>query len=228
MMKRFFAQAIFALLLLCVALPGFAEPAYYSEWSRVYIGNIGSLQYPATLEVQSEEYRQAAEAQGRFVHDVNSNDVVLRQRGLNANAPAARDTFAYVYFHSMPAKGAPRLSDPIVLSPAELKRQYEDELLQTVSQDFRDRGLRIVSHGHAKVTSVNGIPCIYTWYRYQVKDKPVVIVHHYNFYNCDYIHTLDIAYREGEGAFWQAPGRDIRDVVRTLDIRRIGGSRGVG
>ena len=86
-------------------------PANYSGWITVNIGEVASLQYPPTMEVQNDKYRSIT-GHPRPAH----NDVMIQQQGLNEMTPEGRSQYARIIFKTRSDDSKISLYDKLVVT----------------------------------------------------------------------------------------------------------------
>lgn len=191
-------------------------PVTYSGWKTVNIGEVASLQYPPTMEVQSDKYRSITKHPRPA-----SNDIFLQQQGLNDMTPEGRSRYARILFktHS-DNESKVSLYDKLVVTKTELD-EFNKEAYNATTQQLSKLNIKILSWDPIQIKTINGIDCMYYHYTRQMNNNPVVNVYNYTFCNKRYTHVLTISYRESEKAYWTASGNDIRNVVNTLKINPL-------
>ena len=191
-------------------------PATYSGWNTVNIGEVASLQYPPTMEVQSDKYRSITK------HPRPApNDIFIQQQGLNDMTPEGRSRYARILFKTHSDNDLKvSLYDKLVVTKTELD-EFNKEAYNATTQQLSKLNIKILSWDPIQIKTINGIDCMYYHYTRQMNNNPVVNVHNYTFCNNRYTHVLTISYRESEKAYWTAPGNDIRNVVNTLKIKPL-------
>jgi hypothetical protein len=190
-------------------------PATYSGWNTVNIGEVASLQYPPTMEVQSDKYRSITK------HPRPApNDIFIQQQGLNDMTPEGRSRYARILFKTHSDDSKVSLHDKLVVTKTELD-EFNKEAYNATTQQLSKLNIKILSWDPIQIKTINGIDCMYYHYTRQMNNNPVVNVYNYTFCNNRYTHVLTISYRESEKAYWTAPGNDIRNVVNTLKIKPL-------
>ncbi len=190
-------------------------PATYSGWNTVNIGEMASLQYPPTMEVQSDKYRSITRHPSPA-----PNDIFIQQHGLNDMTPEGRSRYARILFKTRSDGLKASLYDKMVFTNTDLD-ELNKEAYKTTSQQLSKLNIKILSWNPIQIKTINGIDCMYYHYTRQLNNNPVVNVYSYTFCNNRYTHVLTISYRESEKAYWTAHGNDIRDVVNTLKIKPL-------
>ena len=190
-------------------------PVNYSGWKTINIGEVASLQYPPTMEVQNDKYRSITGAPRPA-----SNAIIIQQQGLNDMTPEGRSRYARVIFKTHNDNSKVSLYDKLVLTQSELE-ELNKETYNTLAQGLSKQNIKIIKWDPLQIKTINGIDCMYYHYTRQMNNNPVVIVHMFTFSNNQYSHNLTISYRESEKSYWTAPGNDIRNVVNTLKIKAL-------
>ena len=190
-------------------------PATYPGWNTITIGEVASLQYPPTMEIQNDKYRSIT-GSPRPV----PNNIFIQQQGLNDMTPEGRSRYARVIFKTRSDDSRVSLHDKLVLTRSELE-ELNKETYDFIIQGLSKQNMRILKWDPIQIKTINGIDCMYYHYTRQLNNNPVVSVHMFTFCNNKYSHHLTISYRESEKAYWTAQGNDIRNVVNTLKIKAL-------
>lgn len=188
-------------------------PVNYSGWKTISIGEVASLQYPPTMEVQNDKYRSITGSP-----TPGNNDIHLQQYGLNDMTPEGRSRYARVLFNTKNSDVRVSLYEKLKLTRTELD-ELNTTFYDSLKPEMKMLSGKILTKEPTQVKTINGIDCLYNTYTRQLKNNPVVIVHSYHFFNNQYIHQIKISYRESEKTYWTAQGNDIRNVVNTLKIK---------
>ena len=190
-------------------------PATYPGWNTITIGDVASLQYPPTMEVQNDKYRSilGTKAPGH-------NEVIIQQYGLNDMTPEGRSRYARVLFKTKNSDIKVPLNEKLTFSKSDLD-ELSTVFYDSLKPEMNLISGRILTKEPTQIKTINGIDCLYNSYTRQIKNKPVVIVHSYHYFNNQYIHQIMISYRESEKSYWNAPDNDIRNVVNTLKIKAL-------
>lgn len=185
----------------------------FPGWIRIGVGNVGSLQYPPTMEIQNDSYRSISGAPSP-----GYNSIILQQYGLNQMTPDGRSRYARVIFNTKNSDFGISLYDKLSFTQSELN-EINDSAYNSTLQDLAKINNRILTWEPVKVININGVDCLYTNYKRQMSNNPVVTVYSFTFFNNQYIHTLSVSYRDSERSYWNAQGYDIRNVIHTLDMK---------
>lgn len=191
------------------------EPASYNGWVVVKVDNIAAFQMPPMMEIQTEEYRKLSHDPNVHLAEGNLN---CQQKGLNAMNEFGRSHYARILFRTGPVKDKfPAYGQPLGFTDKDIK-EFDAYLQKLNTEQLKKLQIQIIKWEPIKKDFVNGAECLHAYYTRQLKDKPVVGVDSYYFFNNDKLHTLIISSRLKENNFWHAPNQDLRNVVKTLKI----------
>jgi hypothetical protein len=187
----------------------------FPGWIRIGVGNVGSLQYPPTMEIQNDSYRSISGAPSP-----GYNNIILQQYGLNQMTPDGRSRYARVIFNTKNSDFGISLYDNLSFTQSELS-EINDSAYNSTVQELAKINNRILTWEPVKVININGVDCLYQNYKRQMSNNPVVTVYSFTFFNNRYMHTLTVSFRDSERSYWNAPGYDIRNVIHTLEIKPL-------
>lgn len=212
-------QAIMRGLFLTIWVIVFESTAFaavsFPGWIRIGIGDVASLQYPPTLEIQNDSYRSIS-----GVKSPGYNNIILQQYGLNQLTPDGRSRYARVMFSTKNSDFGISLFDNLSFTQSELN-EINDTAYNGTVQESAKINVKILAWNPVKVININGVDCLYRNYKRQMSNNPIVTVHSFTFFNNHYMHTLTISYRDSEKSYWNASGYDIRNVIQTLYIKAL-------
>ncbi len=212
-------QSIMRGLILTIGVIIFESTAFaavsFPRWIRIGIGDIASLQYPPTLEIQNDSYRSISGATSP-----GHNNIILQQYGLNQLTPDGRSRYARALFKTKNSDFGISLYDNLSFTQSELD-EINDTIYKGTVQESAAINNKILAWNPVQVININGVDCLYYNYKRQMSNNPIVNVHVFTFFNNQYTHTLIISYRESEKSYWNAPGYDIRNIIQTLNIKAL-------
>lgn len=216
----------------------------FSGWQDFSLTGMGEFQIPPTMELQSKEYRtvtkQAMDAGGvkskgadeLYKNSLNGSRIVFQQKGLNAaiaefkqrgpgNQSAASkeaySKYARIAINIKDCEGMPAIGEPIGVTSADL-RDLKEAITGGYSKGPNNDPMRpsLISCDEPVVKKINGIECVYIKYVTRLKTNPNVNNETYMFFNKNKTYSFTIMYRSTQADIWTAPGKDIRDFVKTV------------
>lgn len=214
-MLKILAQGILLTIwVIIIETTAFAAVSF-PGWIRIGVGDVASLQYPPTMEIQNDSYRSISGAPSP-----GYNSIILQQYGLNQMTPDGVSRYARVLFTTKNSDFGISLYDNLSFSQAELN-EINDSTYNATVQDLAKINGRLLAWDPVQVININGVDCLYQNYKRQMSNNPIVNVHSFTFFNNRYFHTLTISYRDSEKSYWNAPGYDIRNVIQTVEIKAL-------
>lgn len=233
-------------LLACLLLAGCggktSEPkmqvASYPGWINVKVDETAIFQIPPTMEIQSDGYRKKVvdaakddpvklrRVQKQQNLGTRKGNSVCQQIGLNdaGPGPAEQKNYARVKFVTMPLEGkgsVPTYGQPLGLNPSQIN-EYGEITKNGLMESERavNPNVKFLKWEPMQSVIINGVECLHIAYEEQKGDYPVLQVDVYNFFNKDRVHTLTISYRVKDAEMWHAQGKNINDIVNTLQITK--------
>lgn len=222
-MKRF----TFSLILIAALShsTGFAgslllpPPDLPAGWQRAQIPEVGTIDIPPTMEVQSGQYAKLNQAVMKSMLDLESGGtgkITIQQKGLNSFDPVAAKSYVRVMVET--DVGSPNDFEHL----ASRYEATQDELRE-ISTLFRTQAenqfTKILQWDVPSLELVNGMQAIRLSYRRQHKSNPPVRVTTYMFQNHDRMHLLTMSYREVERTKWLADFPSILASFRITSVR---------
>lgn len=207
--------------------PTFQNPALYSntqiplplspvssEMNRVHITQVGSIDIPNSMELQSETNKQSLEAYEKAVGLPISDKTgfVAKQKGT--------EKYCTIIVETIPGKPGDyaKLSQNFTASPAELSALSQKVLDDTRKLTEQTPGNRMLEWYPPKVENLNGMTALVFSYRRQLADKPPVLVWEYRFQNYDRMIFLTMSYRETEKQYWEPLFKNSLETFRITNI----------
>ncbi len=191
-----------------------------ANWQRIQIPDMGTIDIPPTMEVQSGTIAEFSKEFGKQFNVENNSSptgkIVIQQKGLNALDPEAKKVYIRIIVETQ--IGTPgefeKINSPCTIS---------QEDLGEISSTFRNQAKnmsgtfpnKILQWDNPTIDTINGIQAMKVNYIRQLKDNPPVKVTTYYFQNYDRMHTLSISYRLSEQDRW------INDIPLILKNFRI-------
>ena len=114
-------------------------PANYQGWKTVNIGEVASLEYPPTMEVQNDKYRSIT---GHPRPD--SNGILIQQQGLNDMTPEGRSRYARIMFKTNSDDSKISLYDKLVFTQSELD-EFNKEAYNGAYQMLSKLNIKVLS-----------------------------------------------------------------------------------
>jgi len=206
----------------------------YSGWTTVKLKEIGTMQIPATLEVQSADYlkkleesvknepEKLAKLQKENAMGLSFNNIVCQTKGINATGkePGKEEKFAKVVFSIIPVQTkVPTYGKPVGLNEAQIK-EFGDITKESImkNNEFLGTKLKFLKWVPMKSEIVNGAECLHIAYERQLGNEPSVLVDRYIFFDKDRLYTFETAYRSTEKDYWRGKDQDISNIVNTINI----------
>lgn len=194
-------------------------PDLPSGWQRVQIPEVGTIDIPPTMEVQSGNYSKLNQAFKKSMLDLEpggTGKITIQQKGLNSFDPVAAKSYVRVMVRT--GTGSPGDFE-------HLGSRYEatQDELREISTLFRTQAenqfMKILQWDVPSLELVNGMQAIRLSYRRQYQNNPPVRVSIYMFQNHDRMHRLTMSYREAERAKWLADFPAILSSFRITNVR---------
>lgn len=222
-MKRLICSLIpVALLWHVSALAGslpLSPPDLPSGWQRVQIAEVGTIDIPPTMEVQSGQYAKLNQAVKKSILDLDeggTGEITIQQKGLNSFDPLAYKSYVRVMVET--SVGNP--NDFVHLTS---RYEVTQDELREISTLFRTQAenqfTKILQWDVPSLELVNGMQAIRLSYRRQYQNNPSVRVTTYMFQNHDRMHYLTMSYREAERTKWLADFSTILSSFRITNVR---------
>jgi len=190
-----------------------------SGWQRIEIEEVGTIDIPPTMEVQSGQYAKLNQAAKKSMLDLDGGGrvkITIQQKGLNSFDPIASKWYVRV----MVATDVGTPNDFEHLSSSYEATQDE---LREISTFFRTQAenqfTKILQWDVPSLELINGMEAIRLSYRRQYQNNPSVRVTTYMFQNHDRMHRLTMSYREAERAKWLADFPAILSSFRITNVR---------
>jgi len=179
-------------------------------WKRIYIENIGTIDLPPTMEIQSGKYKEIIDPikptvmKSMGLSSSTDYDIVIQQNGLNEFNTSGFQKYARVMINTDIGENEEFESLTFDINQFTASDILElDKLFKTAAeQSFDGKKSKLIQWNLLKLEIINGMSCIHISYVRQLDDNPSVIVNIYKFQNIKKMHTLTLSYREAEKDYW--------------------------
>jgi hypothetical protein len=199
-------------------------PLPLEGWKRIYIDNIGTIDIPPTMEVQSGIYKEIIEPlKPELMRSMgvisNSNyDIVIQQKGLNDLEESGFQRYARVMINTDIGDFDTLFFDIGEYNVADII-ELNDIFHSLTRAGMAGTGLKLVNWFPLKLETISGMSCIHISYTRQLNNNPTVFVNIYKFMNTDRMHTLTLSYRQSEEAYWSD---DFDTILKSFRIELNG------
>ena len=197
-----------------------AAQSLLTGWERIYIRNVGFIDMPPNMEVQSGTYQ---EIMNSFYNrlEIDAPQLVFQQKGLNSNSNSSFQNYGRVILETQ--IGSYGDFQPLSFNISTVTSPEISELNLTFKQktksDLASIGHTLIEWYPLKVKKVNGFPCIHVSYRRQLGTNPIVLVNYYIFQNNDRMHALTLSYRVSETSLWKINFDRILGSFRITNVK---------
>ncbi|MDR1185491.1 MAG: hypothetical protein LBK67_11960 [Coriobacteriales bacterium] len=194
-------------------------PELKSDWQRATIPNVGTIDIPPTMEVQSGDYKEYVEtARGELGVDSSGLQIVIQQKGLNEFD--TNSTYARIMVSE--EVGRQGDYDSLTFNMKDYSQADINELDVYLKSEIEAQS---DSSGYAhleewfplKLETTNGMSCIHVSYTRFVQDNPLVMVDTYWFQDDYRMIALTVSYRIEDEQLWKT------DLDYSLSTFRISG-----
>jgi len=194
--------------------------AQTSEWEKIYIKNVGYIDIPPTMEVQSGKYRVIID-ETKKIYGYDASQLTIQQKGLNEFKQEGFQKYVRIIIET--TFGSPGDYDKLdndgssysASDVAEMNTTFK----QATIQGFAGTGLKLVEWFPTELKKLNGYNSMHLKYKRQLNDKPIVMANKYIFMNYDRYHTVTLEYRVSEESYWKS------DLEKALNSFRITNKR---
>ncbi len=219
-------KQIFILVLVSIILFlfwGYAQPA--SDWVRVKIKNLGTIDLPPSMEVQNGDYKKYAEtAQKKEINklgiEVTGNRIVFQNKGTNDG-----NASEYVRVSIDTEYGDFGKLTENDITKAELY-EINNDLKNNLQNDLRKAGMKILQWNGTTIVTVNGQTALKISYVREAHSstpanlKSPVVVNIYHFFNGDRKHSLTVSYRQTGEKKWNPLLEKVTNSFTITNIRK--------
>ena len=212
---------IIASLIIFISENILAQTKYYKKY---LIKNVGSINIPSTMELQSGNYKKNSEKymkelSNQYDFEISSNRIVFQQKGLNNYNRSSFNRYARVIIETKFGnfndfeKLDFNISKFSTIDIQELDQTFKKGILNS----FYNTPIKLIKWYKLKVEKINGMSCFHIKYKRQYANNPFVIVNVYLFQNNDRMHKLTMSYRLSEESYWKT---DFYKILKSFRIKK--------
>jgi len=197
-----------------------SNSALKNNWERVYIKDVGNIDIPSTMEVQTGNMKTFIDEQ-RNIIGYDGTQITIQQAGLNDRNPESFNKYARVMLDTYFGKNGDyeKLNFNITLLSESEINQTNIEMKSQMIQSLSGTDIKIIEWYGTSLEKVNGMSCIHFSYKRQSSSNPFVLVHMYYFQNYDRTYRLTMSYRLNDEIFWKSDFADILNSFRIINIK---------
>ena len=191
-------------------------------WTRINIGNIGSIDYPDDLlELQSGIYKEVLD-EIRKIFKIEETNFILQQKGLNDLLESSFDGYARIMFQTIKGDtgGLTNINKRPPFSESELNELGNELRNQTISEFEKlevvtGQKNKIIEWNSAIIKEIDNMYPIILTYKRQLNDNPIVSVKQYQFWDDNQVYRIVFSYRvEDESKY-----KDIyEDIIKSFSV----------
>jgi len=189
-------------------------------WNSVYIKDVGSFDLPPTLEIQGGDFRTLM-IEGNRRLGVDASQVTAQPKGLNDFAQQGLQKYARVILRT--SQSTPGDFEKLDFKPSSYSASEISEINTLYKNNMKNQlskiQMKLLYWHPLKIEIINGMTCLHTSYRRQLKDQPIVQVDTYIFHNYDRMHMLTLSYRISESSHWKSDFSKILASFRITNVR---------
>jgi hypothetical protein len=176
-------------------------PQLTKGWERIFIKDVGSFDFPPTMEIQEGEYKEFADKiKKEFI--LEEAQLIIQTKGLNKFTKEGSERYGRIVFQT--ALGTlgdfSKLDFNINLVSKAEKDELNNQLYSEITEGFSKTSTKILEWRPIKLEKINGMSAIHANYVRQLKNNSAVIVNHYIFFNNDRVHTMTLSHRISEAS----------------------------
>jgi len=198
--RKIFIYAIFIIMLFPFSSFILAQTGL--TWTTVKIEGHGRINLPSNMEIQAGQYKVNQE-KIKEILGIAASKVIFQQSNLNSQSTDGFQTYARVMIKTaIGNKGTYQKLIELNYSAAEIQginSKYKSEIYET-AKSFNSE---ILEYTSAKLTKINGMPCITFGYSRKMGVNPPVKITIYIFENNDRQHLLTFEYRIKDELIWK-------------------------
>jgi len=194
-------------------------PPLPNGWLRIEIAEVGTIDIPPEMEVQSDsQYEAIRDLYGNWSDERGATSpgdiIIIQPQGQNKLDASAQELYARVIVGT-------RIVDPGDVAGLHTRFDATKDELRDLSNSMR-AGLpaTILEWSEPAVATVNGMQAIRFNFELQLADHPPVRVQSYLFQNYDRVHNLILFHRTSEMNKWSS---DLQRVLKSFRITNIRG-----
>jgi len=177
-------------------------PLLKTDWTRVKIPDVGTIDIPPSMEAQGVENRGQADDSG-----VNSDSFIIQQKGMN-NILTNKEIGSNASIIVNETTGAAGDYDSLDFDISEWTQSdisdLNDKFKEQVQSQFEGTSVQLQEWYPLQLEIDNGMSDIHVQYARTFEDNPSVLVNQYIFQNSDKMYTLTFSYEIDEAKTWAA------------------------
>lgn len=188
-------------------------------WQRANIKNVGNIDIPASMEIQSGKYKEYNNKLKSYFN-IEEAQLVLQQKGINDYSQNSFKKYARVLLETNIgfANDFEKLNFEVNAFTyneiAELSNYLED----SYTKDLNSINQKMITFYPVSLKKINNMSCMHIKYIRQMANNPQVLVNVYLFQNYDRVHKLTLSYRLNEAVYWED---DLKKVLSSFRITNI-------
>ena len=173
-------------------------------WEKIYLKNIGHIDMPPTMQVQSGKYKVLVD-EFLNIYGYDVAQLVIQQKGLNEFGKDAFEKYARIIIETEVGKQGDfeKLNFDInSISSSDLS-EMDKTFKPGIIQSIAVTGSKLVDWFPTTIEKLNGYSLMHVSYKRQLNDRPIVMVNMYLFMNNDRKFTVTMSYRISEENYWK-------------------------
>ncbi len=211
------------LVLVCIPHLGYSKNNSFpllpvkTDWQRIDITDLGSIDLPPTLEIQGLEYKKGMDNYRAFG---KIPVLVAQQKELNNGDKESSKRYARVMIETIYGKDGDfeKLNFNIKKLRVDSIGQLDKDLKTQCDKGLNKINQKLIEWYPVTLEKINGMSCIHISYTRQLYNNPVEKVDLYRFQNNDRIHGLILSYRISESEIWK---NDFDAVLKSFRVSNI-------
>lgn len=172
------------------------------EFTKYEIENVGSVDIPDDLELQTGDYHDMAQNILQAHNLITGDRIVFQQKGLNEYTNAGFQRYCRIIIETTYGHFEPLKFQIGAVSTAEINNM-NISFKKQITNEFQSTNLKLLEFYGTKKIKINNQVCIKISYLRQLGKNLPVKVDMYRFQNKDRMHTLTVSYRLNEADIWQ-------------------------
>lgn len=188
------------------------------------LNNIGYIEIPQSLELQSGIYKKNAEAyvtemSKKLNYEISAQRIVFQQKGLNNNEQGSKNTYVRFIIETEIGRNGDyeKINSkvkPTINELNEISQISKEQLKYSFSQSNQ----KLIKWNNVTNETINGYNAIKLSYIRQLAEQPQVIVNIYKIQNYDRMYTITYSYRLNEENYWKSV---LEKVIKSLITTNI-------
>ena len=217
---------IFSIIIILVSVTSWgqklplAAQSLSPNWERVFISNVGYIDMPSYMEIQSGTYNQIMNSLYNRI-ELDAPQLVFQQKGLNDFNSEAFKKYGRIIVETQlgsPGEFIDLSFNISTITSAEIFELNQNFKAKTES-DLQSTSSHLIEWYPISIQKINGMPCLHVSYRRQFSSNPIVLVNYYIFQNNDRMHSLTLSYRVSEAVDWKTDFERILTSFRITNIK---------